>query len=221
MSLVQHGDALFAALFVYDASGAPTWLVMPGGNWNSTFSTYTGALFAPHGTPYFSYDARQLAVGNAVGSMTLAFQDPAHATLDYTVNGVSGRKVLTREIFANGTRTRADRSDLWWGGAAQNGWGITLLQQADTIFGVWYTYDASGAPRWFVMPSGTWTSASVYEGRIYRTSSMPWLGANYDGSQLHASDVGSFAIRFDGDSARFDYTIDGVSGSVPIARQPF
>ncbi|MGZ5084935.1 MAG: hypothetical protein ACXWHA_16725, partial [Usitatibacter sp.] len=112
-------------------------------------------------------------------------------------------------------------ADMWWGGSAQNGWGIAVLEQQPNIFPIWYTYDAAGNPQWFVMPVGTWTSSTTYEGRIYRTTGSPWLGHDYDPNRLHATDAGSFALRFDGDTARFEYSIDGTSGSIPLVRQPF
>jgi hypothetical protein len=33
--------------------------------------------------------------------------------------------------------------------------------------------------------------------------------------------VGTFRLRFSGDTGTFDYTVDGRSGSIPIQRQPF
>jgi lipoprotein-anchoring transpeptidase ErfK/SrfK len=110
---------------------------------------------------------------------------------------------------------------MWWGGMAQDGWGVALLQQYRALFAVWFTYDASGAPTWLVMPSGDWTDAQTYAGRIYRTHGSPWPGASYDASKLQTTDVGSFRLRFAGDGATFNYVVDGQGGSLPLARQPF
>jgi hypothetical protein len=87
---------------------------------------------------------------------------------------------------------------------------------------VWFTYGESGNPTWFVMPSGTWTSLNIYEGRIYRTSSSRWLAMGYNTAAFRVNDVGSFRIRFTDDaSAVFEYVIDGHSGSMQLSRQPF
>jgi hypothetical protein len=221
MSLVQHNGTLFGAMYIYDANGKPTWLVMPSGTWDSTHTIYTGSLYTPMGSPFFGYDASHLVVGNAMGSVTITFQDANDAILDYTINGISGRKLITREIFANGSVVAPDRSDLWWGGLPQNGWGITILQQASTLFPVWFTYDANGAATWYVMPGGTWTSTDTYEGHIYRTTGAAWIGHDYDPTKLQVFDVGTYRIQFNGDAASFGYTVDGHTGAIPLVREPF
>ena len=68
MSVVQHGERLFAAIYAYDDSGNPTWYVMPGGTWNAARTAFSGPLYSPHGAPYAAYDASKLVVGDAVGS---------------------------------------------------------------------------------------------------------------------------------------------------------
>ncbi len=224
MSLVQHAERLFATLYVYDAKGAPTWFVMPGGSWNDSRTVFTGALYSPRGTPYSSYDASHLEVGAPRGTARLTFQGTEAATLSYEIDGVTGSKRLERQPFGlSGTWPAEIVSDMWWGGASQNGWGVALLQQYGTLFGVWFTYDASGAPTWFVMPAGAWkdSAATTWEGRLYRTTGSPWIGAAYDAAKLASSDAGSFSIRFDGPNATFTYTIDGKVGTMALMRQAF
>jgi hypothetical protein len=221
MSLVQHDDTLFGALYIYDRDGKPTWVVMPGGTWDSTHTVYSGAVFKPTGTPFYAYDAQAMRVGTAVGSISITFQDANNAVLDYTIAGVTGRKLVSREVFASGDASTPNRSDLWWGGAAQNGWGITVLQQASTLFAVWYTYDANGSPVWYVMPGGSWTAANTYEGALYRTTSSAWAESAYDASKLQAINAGSFKFQFTGDGATFTYSADGHAGSIPLVKEPF
>jgi len=222
MSIVQHRDTLFAVVYAYDAQGQPTWYAMPGGVWNASHTAYSGALYQPHGTPFFQYDAARLSVGGAVGAMTLTFMDSGNAMLDYTIGGASGRKSIVRQIYATpDLMDRGNHADMWWGGAAQSGWGVALMQQYSTPFAVWFTYDVNGDPRWYVVPSGTWTSADTYEGRLYRTASSAWAGVAYDPSRFQAVDVGALRLRFTGDSTSFDYVIDGRSGTLSLSRQPF
>jgi hypothetical protein len=223
MSIVQHGDMLFNVIYAYDAAGKPTWLVMPGGTWNDAKTLFEGALYRPHGTPFSAYDAGGLDVGSAVGHASLAFLDGGTVVLDGTVDGIALRKTLTRQYFGleDSPALPADFGDMWWGGAAQNGWGMAMLQQYRTLFGVWFTYDAQGAPTWFVLPSGFWSDASTYEGRVYRTTGSPWLGAAYDAHAFRSADAGPFRLRFSGAGARLDYSIDGRSGSLELDRQPF
>jgi hypothetical protein len=110
---------------------------------------------------------------------------------------------------------------MWWGGVEQNGWGIATLQQYGSLFSVWFTYDAGGAPVWFVMPAGDWLDSATYAGRIYRTTGSAWAGTAYDASAFKSADAGSFRLRFDGDHATFDYVIDGRGASLALSRQPF
>ena len=226
MSLVQHNDGLFAALYIYDAAGNPTWVVMPNGSWDSSHTIYSGAIYEPKGTPYYNYDAQRLQIGTALGSITITFHDANNATLDYTIrdatgNDISGTKFVTREIFANGPATPPDRSDLWWGGPSQNGWGITVRQQGDTLFSVWFTYDANGNRMWYVMPGGSWTSGDTYEGNLYRTGGPPWLGKTYEQSKLQVFNSGTYKFQFNSGGATFTYNADGFSGSIPLVREPF
>jgi hypothetical protein len=222
MSVVQHGERLFAAIYAYDAAGKPTWYVMPGGTWNAARTAFTGAIFSPRGSPYSAYDPSRLVVGEAVGQVTIAL-GADQGTLDFTIGGVSGRKAMTRQLFGPVESTAAPLSaaDMWWGGASQNGWGLALLQQHRTLFGVWFTYDAAGSPTWFVLPSGFWADAHTWQGRIYRATSSPWLGAPYDASRLSSADVGSFTLSFEGGDATLSYTIDGKAGMIPLMRQAF
>jgi hypothetical protein len=222
MSVVQHRDMLFSVIYAYDAAGKPTWYVMPGGSWNAARTAFTGDIFVPRGAPFTAYDAASLVVGPAAGSATLTFADTDNLTLDYTINGATGRKNVTRQLFGPAdTSAGANFGDMWWGGLTQNGWGIAVLQQYRTLFGVWFTYDASGAPTWLVMPSGSWADASTYEGRMYRASGSPWLGKAYDAGVFKVADVGWFRFRFAGDAATFEYQVDGKSGSMPLSRTPF
>jgi hypothetical protein len=222
MSVVQHRDVLFSVVYAYDAEGRPIWYVMPGGTWNAAHTVFSGALYLPHGSPYDAYDVARFAVGDPVGNAALDFTDPANVGLAYTIGGVTGHKAISRQPFGPVDASAGlDVGDMWWGGPAQNGWGLALLQQYRTIFGVWFTYDASGAPTWYVMPSGTWLDANTWAGHIYRTVGSPWLGAAYDRTQLQTIDVGTFRFTFAADHATFDYTIDGRAGSIPIERQPF
>ena len=227
MSITQHGAMLFAELFVYDAQGQPTWVVMPGGRWNASFSQFTGSLYIPSGPWFGNYNEAQFNVGSPIGNATLTFSGASSATLTYTINGVSGTKSLTRQLYGPADPTPvATYADLWWGetspAAAQNGWGLALNQQYRSLFVIWYTYDAGGKPVWYVASSGTWTTESTFTGTAYRATSSPWLGAAYDPGRFSPVPVGTFTVQFgDANHATFTYTIDSLTQSKAIVRQPF
>ena len=116
----------------------------------------------------------------------------------------------------------ATYGDMWWGGTAQNGWGVAINQQYRTLFSVWYTYDPSGRTVWYVVPGGAWTAANTFSGTAYRTTSSAWLGAPYNPGALQLNPVGAITFTFhDRDNATMTYTVDGVSQSKAITRQPF
>jgi hypothetical protein len=222
MSVVQHDGVLFQVIYAYDSGGKPIWYVMPGGAWNAAHTAYSGALYVPHGTPFTAYDASRLVAGDPVGQATVDFTDPANVALSYTIGGVQGRKSMSRQPFGP-----VDPSggivvgDMWWGGPQQNGWGVAVLQQYRSLFVVWFTYDATGAPTWLVVPAGFWSDAQTWEGRAYRTTSSPWLGRAYDKSLFASTDAGIVRLHFAGDTGTLDYSIDGRIGSIPISRQGF
>ena len=96
----------------------------------------------------------------------------------------------TTSSAANARRTR------WWGGVAQNGWGVAINQQYRTIFAVWYTYDPVGRTVWYLVPGGEWIAANVYRGAAYRTTSSAWLGAIYNPAAFVANSAGTVTFTF-------------------------
>lgn len=223
MSITQHGQVLFIAFYIYDAQGRPQWVVMSGGAWNANFTAYTGALYQPNGSYFGSYDTSRFVVNPSVGTATVTFTSLGTATLAYTINGVSGTKSIQRQAFGPQDATPvATYGDLWWGGVSQNGWGVAISQQYRKLFAVWYTYDAAGRTTWYVIPDGTWTNATTYTGPAYRTTSSAWLGVPYTASSLAVTPVGTVTFRFtDLHNAVMEYSVEGVSQSKPLVRQPF
>ncbi|APV49644.1 hypothetical protein BWI17_08115 [Betaproteobacteria bacterium GR16-43] len=116
----------------------------------------------------------------------------------------------------------ANFTDLWWGGESQSGWGLNLTQHASNIiFGVWYTYDAAGKRQWIVMPGGQWTSSSTFTGALYITSGPPY-NAPFNTANFHITPVGTGTLTFsNANTGTFAFTVNGVSGTKSIVRQPY
>jgi hypothetical protein len=225
LSVAQHGNIQFNAFYVYDNNGKQNWYVMPGGQWNSTFTAYTGLLYQPTGAPFSSYNTAQFVPGSSVGSATITYIDANNATFRYTINGVTGTKQITRQPLTNtgnpDTTPRLIVNDLWWAGIGENGWGINIAQQARTLFMVWYTYGADGKTAWFTVPGGTW-NGTIFTGDIYTTTGSAWLGVTYDPSRLVVTKVGTMTVDFeDANRAVMTYTVNGVTQTKTIVRQPF
>ena len=223
MSITQHRAVLFAALFIYDAQGQPQWVVLPGGSWNADFTAYSGDLYIPTSAWFGNYDPARFVVGASVGRATITFASPGSGTLSYTINGVSGSKSIVRQPFGPQDSTPVGTyADLWWGGTAQNGWGVAINQQYRTLFSVWYTYDTAGKTVWFVIPGGAWTAANTYSGAAYRVTSSQWLGVPYNPAAVNVQPVGNVTFTFtDINNAVMTYTVDGVTQTRNLVRQPF
>lgn len=224
LSITQHANnAIFAAWFVYDDSGRPTWVVMPGGSWTAN-DTYAGDLYATQGMdPTGPFDASRV-VTTRVGNATLRFSARDRGTLTYTAFGIGGSKAITRQVFgAFDPSPIASYGDLWWV-PNESGWGLSITQQYRSFFAVWYSYRADGTPTWYVMSGGSWTSSDTYTGTLYRTSyaPRPFFGAGFDANSVSLAEAGSLTLRFTGTStATMSYTVNGVSGTKQISRQPF
>jgi hypothetical protein len=119
-----------------------------------------------------------------------------------------------------------DYTDMWWVGASENGWGVSITQHGLKQFIVLYVYDASGKPVFYAMPDGTWNAQqTAFTGPLYQPTSAPFSA--YDASLFRPGGavngaVGNATVTYTGPAtARVDFTINGVTGSKQIVRQPF
>ena len=233
MTLNQHGDRLFGVVYFYDGTGAPTWAVMPGGDWNADFTAFTGDLYAPTGAPFTSYDASQLIVGAPTGSMTLTFVTPSQVVAAFRLGysqfdpagrsiATFGQKLLQPLILDSGTSPSGLAvPDMWWGGAAQNGWGISISQRSSEVFAAWFTYGADRRPTWFIASGSDWSSNAV-NASLFRVTGRPWLGVPHDATAVTPENVGTATLGFVSPAAgTFTYNVSGVPGVKGILRQAF
>jgi hypothetical protein len=126
-----------------------------------------------------------------------------------------------RRLSRLGRGPAIDYTDLWWN-PNESGWGLNLVQHPSrVIFGVWYTYEQDGTRTWYVMPGGAWTSATTYTGTLYATAGPPF-DAPFKSDQVETRQVGTATLTFsNANSGTFAYSVDGVSGTKSITRQPF
>ena len=96
MAITQQFSTIFVAWYVYDDNGQPTWLVatcvLTGGACSGSLLQTTGPAFGPTFNP-------GLVHATAVGTLNLNFTDRDHGAVGYTANGLSGTKVITRQLF--------------------------------------------------------------------------------------------------------------------------
>ncbi|MEO8536416.1 MAG: M64 family metallopeptidase [Betaproteobacteria bacterium] len=233
LNVAHQADTVFATWFTYDAGGRDWWLAMTaqlvsGGN------RFAGTLYRTSGPPFSASPfAPAAVVATPVGSGTLTFADQDNGTFAYTVNGITGTKSITRQVFGAlptcrfGAQSRLEAAtnyqDLWWNAppGSESGWGLNITHQGSTLFVTWFTYDVDGAPLWLAATAQK-TGSATFAGALYRTtgpafSAMPWPAA-----QVTATQVGTVALTFaDGNRATFAYTVGTVSQSKTITRQIF
>jgi hypothetical protein len=218
----QKGLQQFVPFYVYDAAGKTSWYAMSGGTWNADFTRITAPIYQPSGSVFSAYDVTQWRAGAPVGSGTLTFIDANNATFDYTINGVTAKKNITR--FTYSTQDLAPKitvKDIWWGGERENGWGLTIAQQDRTLFAAWYTYGPDGKPIWYTMQNGTFIGTS-YVGQLFTATSSPWLGVPYDAQAFRSQLVGTMTLDFrDQNNATMTYTVNGVTQTKLITRFGF
>ena len=219
ISINQHGGIQFNVIFAYDAAGKPLWYVMPAGIFNAAGTTVTGALYLPTSSPFSAYDRTKFVVGAPVGNATITYTGNNAATLAYTINGISATKSIQRQLFAPETTAPNLRTnDIWWGTAAEDGWGINIAQQGRVLFPVWYTYDAAGKAIFFTAQNGSW-KGTVWSGTVVTHTSSAWLGVPYVASAFTATAVGTIALDFsDASNATMSYTVNGFTQVKRIER---
>ena len=100
LNLIHQGDVIFATWFTYGADGGPLWLVASEMR-KTAERTYSGDLYRTTGPFYRTQPWNPaLVTRTRVGTATVEFSEANSGTFRYTVDGVSGSKPITRQVFA-------------------------------------------------------------------------------------------------------------------------
>ena len=226
ISVTQHANMIFAAIYTYDSVGQPTWYVMSSCPIVAAGSC-TGELYLVSGgsPPSVPWNGSGKTVSSA-GSGTLTFDDANHGRFAYTLKGVVGSRAIERQLFSNGTpQFSTDYTDLWWN-SGESGWGVALTQDHAMIFAAWFTYDEKGGPAWYVASScplaNTPITGDTCTGDLYRVTGGSSLAIAWTGADRIVTKVGTVLIAFSGpNNAQMSYTINGDSAVRAITRQVF
>ena len=99
INLTHQDNTIFGSMFNYRASGQGVW-------WVATMTrqgdgSYLGSLLETTGPPFNPNPFTPIGAGNitTVGTMRLTFTSGTAGTLNYSVNGVSVTKAITRQEF--------------------------------------------------------------------------------------------------------------------------
>ncbi len=226
ITLADHQTQLFGVWYTYDADGKPTWFVIPGGTFSQGKRLFTGDMYQTTGTPYNApFDASNV-VATKVGTASFDFAPPGlpagTALYTYTVGTLTQTKQIERQPFGNaGPSWGYDYTDIWWD-PAQSGWGLTLSQHGNNVFGVWFTYDVTGHPLWVVLPGVVFQNSSSFCGTLYTTTG-PFFTLPFDPRKVVVSEAGDACLSFTagGGGGSFAPNLGGFAQTKSITRQPF
>ena len=107
------------------------------------------------------------------------------------------REIAFMQTDANGS-TAFDAQHLWWGGASESGWGLSIAQHGTRLFNVVFAYDEVGLPTWLGMTEGAWTGGvgNTYRGPLFQPTGAPYYA--YDPARLNASRIAALGtLEFD------------------------
>lgn len=210
VNLWQRGDTVFGAWYVYDINGQDLWVTFSG---NLNGGAISGPLVLNKGPALGKpWDVSQVD-NESVGTMTLLLDGNQQAIFNYTLLGHSGSLNLEPFILDPVNAQDGPYAGFWWN-PATSGQGLNLWHKGDQLFGVWFLYDEVGTAQWVTF-NGTQNGASMPQAELIRHTG-PALGTSWDTSQLSQQGVGNVSIEFGSDTASFNYTLNGVSGSLQL-----
>jgi hypothetical protein len=197
-------------------------------------NSFSGTLYETRGPAFNTIPFSPSAVtSTAVGRGLLTFSDVNNGVFEYRVGEVWQAKSITRQVFGKlpscawnaqaNLSVATNYQDLWWAApaGAESGWGVNFTHQDDIIFATWFTYDSDRAPLWL---SATLykTASGVYGGTLYRTTGPAFSAEPFVPAKVALVEVGKLTVTFaSGNSANFEYTVNGVTQSKAIVRQVF
>jgi len=128
---------------------------------------------------------------------------------------------------ARATSYSVDFTDLWWNSPAgsEDGWGMNVVQQDQTLFLTFFLYGTDGTARWYVASGATPTNpqpvgAVRFSGTLYQTTG-PWFGGPFNRAAV-PTEVGSVTLTFDSpQTGTLSYSIGGTPVVKAIERQNY
>jgi hypothetical protein len=107
---------------------------------------------------------------------------------------------------------------LWWKAPAksEDGWGLNIAHQVDTLFASWFTYDLQGKGLWLVMTAQK-IAADTYRGQLLETRGPPFNAVPFLPGNVTNTVAGTATLTFsDANNGTIDYTINSIHGA-PVA----
>jgi hypothetical protein len=118
------------------------------------------------------------------------------------------------------TYSATDYTDLWGTVSPnlENGWGVNLIQQNDTIFATLFVYGTDNSARWYSASNLTSSNGGTsWTGGLAQTTG-PYFGAAWSANAT-ATTVGTMTINFsDPNNGTLTYVVNGVQVNKNIQR---
>jgi hypothetical protein len=227
LNIQQQGEFVFAAWYTYAADGSPTWFTMScrlaGDRCSDNFYAVTGK---PLTSGLFGIGANAVVAGS--GSLT--FNSANNLTFSYNVLGksktindvtrfnfVAADKIPVCTQTGDARRNLTNYTDMWWGGTAASGWGISLSHQGDLIFVAMYTYNNERKAVWSTgLATKVAGTFATYSGDFNTPQSgTPYYDINgSNATTFPAPKNGTFTLSFgSGDAATLIYDLKLSGGS--------
>jgi carboxyl-terminal processing protease len=184
------GGSVAVFSYAYDDDGKPEWLLSAGiadealqrftrRDADGDIETLAGFELDAHAGPYHPVCA-------------IADQSRLHPRGRWTWprdDGSHGEACVEPLLSGN-----AAASGAWFGGAAEDGWGISVHHDAQVLAVVVYAYDSAGHPRW-LMGSAAWNGSGPVELALTRVQGFCRSCAS---APLQRFDAGTMTVSFDG-----------------------
>ncbi len=120
------------------------------------------------------------------------------------------------------TTASADFTDLWWGGASENGWGLNIIHQNTLIFATLYVYNTDGSARFFSASETRATGTNSFSGPLYDTHGTYYGTVPYNAGAFTAAAVGGITLTFSSATAgTLQYNVGGTTVTKSITRFAF
>jgi len=204
VGLTQQYGVIFATLYTYDFEGRPTWYV--ASNCVVAADGCTGDLYAVTGGSALTapWNGANKIV-TTVGTIKFAFTDTNTGMMKYTINGVSGSKMITRQVFAteptqtgrfpfefNGIRLNSMAFDLLYGIICQATLSLTNLSAFPVSPAVYFDVIVDGA----ITGQVPFFSFGLAPGATATATSQPLVN---NGSYLKC---GTFSLQFNSSASQ-------------------
>lgn len=213
---------IFGTWYTYDEAGNQLFVTMTGCDVTPfNGSVCAGRLYRVTGTPYnaplfTSTSATPIGIG------TLRFTNSTTGTFTYQIGSNTTTKNITRFPFGTGFATfPTDASDIYYQADA-SGWGYSVAQHGNVMFGVIYHYDEAGNPMWATVSGnvvGNSMTNTLYRARS--TTGSNYLSPTWRASDVTAIPVGDATTTVNGNSITLRFTINGYTQTRTLTRLPF